>query len=267
MKILFAADNHSYSEDALPQLSRLGENTWADITLLGLSDQPNGMDEKIHIYKEKLLGHCNPKWSPYLGDPSENDGGSNIQKQIVTRTKHGNPAALILEEAVKEESDLIAVGVGSGNDYSWRTTKDVPLKIARNAACSVLVIKEDKKVNKVLCCLDHDHISQKSLEMINQMLTVYDADLDIVVLTAGEDVEKKIEKKLFWLINYYSTHGIFPRIELVKLAGLEKFISRRARWGLMAMWMGKKSILEKVFPSSKVSRLLKANDSSVLLLR
>jgi len=267
MKILFAADDHSYSEDALPQLARLGENTWADIMLLGLSAQSKGMEDTINIYRKKLLAYCDPKLSPYLESNPGNDGESKFQKQVITLTKQGNAARLILEEINKENSDLITIGVSSMNNYSWKDAKDVPLKVAREASCSVLVIKENKKINKVLCCLDHDNISQKSLEMVNQMITLYHADLDIVVLTDGEDIEKKIEKKLSWLINYYSGHNIFPRIKLVKLASLERFISRQARWGLMAMWMGKKSILEKVFPSRKLSRLLKANDSSVLLLR
>lgn len=267
MKILYAADNHSYSENALPQLARLGENTWADITLLGLCAQSNGMEETIHIYRKKLLSYCDPELSPYIESNTENSGESPCQKQIITRTRKGNPARLIFEEARKEAYDLIAIGVGSMDKYSWKGVKDVPLKVAKEAACSVLVIKEDKKINKVLCCLDHDNISQKSLEMVNQMITLFKADLDIVVFTDKENVEKQIEAKLSWLINYYSAKNIYPRIKLVKLASLERFISRQARWGLMAMWMGKKSILEKVFPSNKLSRLLKANDSSVLLLK
>ena len=162
---------------------------------------------------------------------------------------------------------LRSMGPFTQKDYIWEDAGDVPLKVAKDASCSVLVIKEDKKVNKVLCCLDHDNISQESLEMVSQMVTLFHADLDIVVLIDGEDVRQKIEKKLSWLIDYYSARKIFPCIELVKLKSLETFVSQQARWGLMAMWMGEKSILERVFPSSKVSRLLKANESSVLLLR
>jgi nucleotide-binding universal stress UspA family protein len=267
MRILFAADDHSYSQNVLRQVARLGENTWADITLLGLSSKPNGMEEMIHSYQKKLLEYCDPKLSPYLKSQPGNPEKTGIQKQIFTRIRQGNPAGQILEEAGGEGYDLITIGCSTKDDYTWKNAGDVPLKVARDAACSVLVMKEDKKINKVLCCLDHDNISQKSLEMINQMITLFNADLDIVVLSDGEDIEKKIEKKLSWLINYYSARNIFPCIELVKLTSLEKFISRQARWGLMAMWMGKKSILERVFPCNKVSRLLKDNDSSVLLLR
>ena len=36
MRILFAADRHLYSAYAVEMLTRLAENTWADVTLLGV---------------------------------------------------------------------------------------------------------------------------------------------------------------------------------------------------------------------------------------
>jgi nucleotide-binding universal stress UspA family protein len=284
MRILFAADEHPYSVDALPQMARLGENTWADIILLGISTQSNGISDPsggtdtkgavtlplnnmLEAYRKKLLSFFDLKKSPYSQSRSDEDIKTGIHKQIITRVREGNPAREIVAEAKKAECDLIVIGCSAEDDYTWKDGGDVPLKVARDAVCSVLVVKEDKKINKVLCCLDHDNISQESLEMVSQMITLFHADLDIVVLIDGEDVQEKIEKKLSWLIDYYSARDIFPCIELVRLASLETFVSQQARWGLMAMWMGKKSILERVFPSNKVSRLLKANESSVLLLR
>ena len=267
MRILFAADENPYSAKALSQVARLGENTWADITLLGISNRSKNADDMVKAYHKQLLGYFDSKTSPYLQPRPEANMRTGIHKQIITRIRKGNPAREILDEARKEDSDLIAIGCSTQEDYTWKDAGNVPLKVARDAACSVLVIKEDKKINKVLCCLDHDNISQESLEMVSQMVTLFHAGLDIVVLTESDDVQEKIENKLSWLINYYSARDIFPCIELVKLASLETFVSQQARWGLMAMWMGKKSILERVFPSNKVSRLLKANESSVLLLR
>jgi len=284
MRILFAADEHFYSADALLQMARLGENTWADIILLGISNQSNGistfsgasgakdvtatpLNKTLEAYNKKLLSYFDPKTSPYRQSRSNGNIKATIHKQIITRVRRGNPAREIVEEVKKAECDLIVIGCSAEEGYTWKDAGDVPLKVARDAACSVLVVKEDKKVNKVLCCLDHDNISQESLEMVSQMITLFHADLDIVVLIDGEDVQEKVEKKLSWLIDYYSARDIFPCIELVRLTSLETFVSQQARWGLMAMWMGKKSILERVFPSNKVSRLLKANESSVLLLR
>lgn len=284
MRILFAADEHPYSACALPQVAHLGENTWADITLLGIAapskhtsvseDASDAAQSRrafmlsvLEDYHQKLLACFEPTASPYLQAGADDGEKSGICKQIMTRVRTGHPASEILDEANQNGSDLVVLGCSSIDGCAWAETGRVPLKVARDAACSVLVIKEDKKIKKVLCCLDHDNISQQSLEMISQMVILFHSDLDIVVLTDGEDVQQKIETKLAWLINYYSARNIFPCIELVKLASLETFVSQQTRWGLMALWMGKKSILERVFPSSKVSRLLKANDSSVLLLR
>jgi nucleotide-binding universal stress UspA family protein len=284
MRILFAADEQPYSACALPQVARLVENTWADITLLGIAPSsrrtsvsavaPNAdqsrmtfMNSVLEDYHQKLLAYFEPTASPYLQTETDDGKNAGICKQIITRVRSGHPAREIIDEANQSGSDLVVLGCSTADGCAWTETEQVPLKVARDAACSVLVIKEDKKINKMLCCLDHDNISQKSLEMISQMLILFHSDLDIVVLTDGEDVQQKIETKLAWLIDYYSARDIFPFIELVKLASLETFVSQQARWGLMALWMGKKSILERVFPSNKVSRLLRANDSSVLLLR
>ncbi len=178
MRILFAADEHPYSADALPLMARLGENTWADIILLGISNQSNGtsaspggsrakdtatvpFDNKLEAYHKKLLSHFDPKTSPYRQSRSDADIKTTIRKQIITRIRGGSPAREIVEEAKKTECDLIVIGCSTEEDYTWKDGGDVPLKVARDAGCSVLIVKEDKKINKVLCCLDHDNISQQ----------------------------------------------------------------------------------------------------------
>jgi len=78
---------------------------------------------------------------------------------------------------------------------------------------------------------------------------------------------KKVERKLDTILKYYSAQKITPWIELVKISSLEAFISQEGRWGLLALWMGEKSILQKAFSRKTVDRLIKAGESSVLLLR
>jgi nucleotide-binding universal stress UspA family protein len=268
MKILFAADENRYSQDAIPQLARLGENTWADITILGIGSKEDLIDKTIKEYQHQILKYFDPATSPYIQSEPKNQDQFTIQKEIITKVRKGNASKQILLEALDNHSDLIVMGCSTEKDCAWENSGNVPLKVSKDALSSVLVIKEDKqKVKKVLCCLDHDNISQESLEMVSQMVTLFNADLEIVILTEGEDIQEKVEKKLSWLVNYYSARKIFPYIELVNTDNFEKFISQRSRWGLMAMWMGKQSIFEKLFPSNKLSRLLKANESSVLLLR
>ncbi len=267
MRIILALDEHGYSADAIAQMARLGENTWADITMLCTVHKLMDGDAIVKSYLKDFLKFVDRDISPYSQTAPGSAGNNGIQKKIITKVSRDNPVKAILDQADIDNADLIAMGCNTKDEYTWKNNGDVPLKVARAAKCSVLVMKKDKKINKVLCCLDHDNISQESLEMVNQMVTLFDAGLDIVVLTKDDVVKENIEKKLAWLINYYSARKIFPCIELVELRHLEAFVARRARWGLMAMWMGKKSILERVFSGNKLSRLLKANESSVLLLR
>ncbi|WP_022664748.1 universal stress protein [Desulfospira joergensenii] len=265
MRILFAADEHPYSLTAMPQVERLGENTWADITILGV-EKKSAIDTTLKAYHNSFMDHFDPEALPYSPGRNNKNLQGGIRKQIKTRVRRGDPAKEILEEARQMGSDLIVMGC-SEKKCDWQGAGDIPLKVARNADCSVLIIKAEKKIRRVLCCLDHTNITQASLEMINQMVTLFHSGLEIVVLTDGRKMDKKLGAKLSALLKYYVARNIYPSIETVKLSSLERFVSQQARWGLMALWMGKKSIFESVFPSSKVSRLLKVNNSSVLLLR
>lgn len=56
-------------------------------------------------------------------------------------------------------------------------------------------------------------------------------------------------------------------IELVELSLFERFVSQQSRWGLMALWRGKQSILKAIFPDRNAATLLKINASSILLLK
>ena len=50
MRILFAGDEHPYSEYALKETIKLAMNTWADVTLLGVSQATNPAED-AHVGK------------------------------------------------------------------------------------------------------------------------------------------------------------------------------------------------------------------------
>jgi hypothetical protein len=56
-------------------------------------------------------------------------------------------------------------------------------------------------------------------------------------------------------------------MEQVEISSLDSFIDHEAQRSLMALWMGKESMLKKVFRRSKVNKLIKGSKSSVLILR
>jgi len=292
MRILVAVDQNAYSAYAVDEVARLARNTLANVTLLGLSartDSPSArwtrdhpLTEALNNYRESFLAHFGKEDSPYV---SQEFGYELIEvrkgvweqlrvcrgarKELKTRMRLGAPVKQILAESQEEEADLIVLGCSAAQMCAWDKGARVPQKVANDAACSVLVVKEKKAGNKIVCCLDQNTTSQESLEMINQMVTLHQADLEIVAITEGDGRGLKIDvtRKMDSILKYYRDRQINPYIKVVPLSSLEAFVSEEARQGLVALWMGKKSILGRVFPRTKVNRLIRASGSSVLILR
>lgn len=297
MRILVAVDRHPYSAHTVRQVARLAANTWADVTLLGLQSKrvskggnsgaasPEwGLDDPLPRalcgYRESFLDHFKEEDCPYIqrefgyklielrkGVWEELYVAKSARKNLRARIRIGNPVKEILAESQEEESDLIVLGCDSTKGCGWEEGISVPQRVANEADCSVLVVKEEKKVERIVCCLDHDRVSQQSLEMINQLVTLHQARLEIVGLTEGETLRTEVERGLDSILRYYTARKTEPWIELVEISSLDSFITQEAQWGLMALWMGKKSILEKVFSKGKLSKLVKRSESSVLILR
>ncbi|RLB17606.1 MAG: hypothetical protein DRG82_06020 [Deltaproteobacteria bacterium] len=293
MRILIAVDEKPYSAHAVREVARLAANTWANVTLLGVhatipTSGPaarewtvnDPLPKAVRELRETFLQHFKEEECPYLqrefgyelievtkGVWEELYVAKTARKDLKAKIRIGNPIKEILAEAQEEESDLIVLGCDQARDCTWEDSRILPQKIVNDAPCSVLVAKEEKQVNKIVCCLDHDLVSQQSLEMINQLVTLYKAKLVIIGLTEGEELKVEVEKKMDAILRYYTARDIEPWVEIVELSSLGAFITQEAKWGLMALWMGKKSILEKVFPKGKVDKLIKGSESSVLILR
>ena len=297
MRILVAVDQNPYSAHAVRQVAGLAMNTWADVTLLGLlpkkksggnsaasNSDPRQIDPSLskamQAYREEFLSHFGGEASPYTQlkfdyellqtEPNiwqEFYVGRSSRKDFDVCIRQGPAAKEILAEARRDGSDIIVLGCERSRSCFWEEWGNVPQKVAASAACSVWVIKKEKDIKKILCCLDHDRVSQESLEMISQMVTLHGAELEIVGLTEGEKLPKNVERKLDGILKYYTAQKIRPLIELVKVSSLETFVGQEGRWGLMALWMGEKSILQKAFSRNTVDRLIKAGESSVLILK
>ncbi|NCO61657.1 MAG: universal stress protein [Deltaproteobacteria bacterium CG_4_8_14_3_um_filter_51_11] len=297
MKILVAVDRSSYSAYAVEEAARLARNTLANVTLLGVLSPKEArknhhdpasvawgpshpLAKALGQYRESFLSYFEEKDSPYLnrefdyelievakGVWQELGVCRSARKSLKVRTRLGNPVKQILAEAEEDESDLIIVGCSEQKQCFWEGDANVPERLANGAACSVLVVKEERNVRKIVCCLDQDKTSQESLEMINQMVSIHHADLEVIGMSDGEGLKSEVERKMNSILKYYLDRQINPQIKVVPLSSLEEFISKEARQDLMALWMGKKSVLENVLPWTKVKRVIKASHSSVLILR
>jgi nucleotide-binding universal stress UspA family protein len=293
MRILVAVDQHPYSAHVVKDVAKLAGNTWADVTLVGVGPKAteigrslnrlgikHPVTEKLKNYRRNFLDHFEKATSPYekricnyefvevkKGVWEELYVCRGARKDLKIFLRSGNPVKEILAQSQEEDSDLIAMGCYKAGDCQWEGVINLPQKVANNAACSVLVIKEEKKIRKIACCLDQENISQKSIEMINQMVTLYQTELEIVGLTNGTGLKPMVEKNLDAILKYYNARQIKAWIKLVDAGSLASFISQEARRSMMALWMGEHSLLSKMFPPSKVNKLIQGSQSSVLLLR
>jgi len=277
MRILVALDQDPRSAHTLSQVTRLLVNTWANVTLLGVvpgKSSEGGISkdfvETMNQYHQAVLQGFDAQDLPYA--PADDDyemaeiqpglfekighADSGI-KELTVRIRVGNPTQTILEEAADCSSDLIVL----------HSDMDSQQKIATKADCSVLIVKEERDTGKIICFLEDDLLSQKSLEMINQMAVLFNAEIEIAGLRDKQAMEEVIEKKLNWLMRYFNRKGIQLWVQLVALSSLEQFILEEDHWSLVTMWMGEKSIFKRLFSVNKVAKLLQSRKSSVLLLR
>ena len=293
MRILVAVDQHPYSAHVVKDVAKLAGNTWADVTLLGVGPKATDigrssnragikhpLTEKLRNYRRGFLDHFEKEESPYekrscnyefvevkrgLWEELYICRGDRKDLKIVLRS--GNPFKEILAQSQEDDSDLIAMGCYKKGDCQWKGTINLPQKVANNATCSALVVKQQKQIRKIVCCLDQENISQGSIEMINQMVTLYQTELEIVSLTDGTAMKPLVEKNLDAILKYYNARKIKAWIKLVDVVSLASFISQEASRSMMALWMGEHSLLSKMFPKGKVDKLIQGSESSVLLLR
>lgn len=284
MRILVAIDTHPYSVGILNEVAKLTANTWADITILGVQQKKTAekpdtpLADALSRCKETFFGHL-PVGAPYTS-PTDlkmaeiQDGvweNTSIgRKEFTLKIRTGDTVKEILAEARERECDLIILGCNKANDCEWDgEIMHLPQKIARDADCSVLVIKEEKIPDKVICCLDQNHVSQESLEMINQIVTLHQADLKVVGLTGPKGLPGKgdVETRMNEVLQYYTARKINTLIKLVDNDDLEEYVGHATKEGLIALWIGKKSLLGKIFSKDLISKLVATSNSSVLILR
>lgn len=290
MRIIAAFDHHSYSERIIADLADIAANTWADITILGVqqADGGGGPDDyfagTFRHYREEFLRRVSGGALPYGGVTGyeeyhslgkgrweiNNQGWEgDVRKKLLVRIRTGDPMKEILAESREQKSDLIILGCTKGLDCQWQGEVDLPRKIAAKAGCSVLVIKEMKRPDTIICFLDQEHVSQASLEMINQVVTLHQAELKIVGITEGESSagEEGIKNRIAAILKYYSERRISAWIKLIWPKDMEQYVAQASREGMIALWVGKKSLLAKIFSRDLVGKLVSNSHSSVLILR
>ncbi|WP_419787117.1 universal stress protein [Pseudodesulfovibrio sp.] len=287
MKLLVAVDENPYSRYAVGQAARLAANTWADVVMLAVEKSRAYLDEgdldqahahpkttTLSRYRADFLGAIGPEADIYgqaqdvafgrSGDMLEADASG--RKSMTLRVRSGNPVKAIVAEAKASGSDLIILG-SSQHEGGWGRGSDVPGKVADAAACSVFVLRENVVPSKVVCCLDHAHVTQESLELINQCVTQYGAELEVVGVLKHGELREEVDAKMSEVLDYYLDRDVRALVRVVNEDDLEPFIESGDSDDLMALWLPPKSPLQKLLPGHRVASLVNHASASILILR
>ena len=169
-------------------------------------------------------------------------------KEFSLHIRTGSVAKEALALAAEVESDLIILGCSRKFGCEWDGEMNVPLRVARDAPCSVLVIKQVGKAKQIISILDQSVVSQDSLEMVNQLVTLHDAGLKIVGVKEKKGKKDKIEKRMVELLKYYNELGIGAWIKLINREEVQSYVTVSSREGIVALWMGGEAVsVEKTF--------------------
>jgi nucleotide-binding universal stress UspA family protein len=294
MNILVALDTNSQSRFVVSEVARLASNTWADITLLGIESEtspdakPLSANQRINAahplaqslrdYRALFLSKIKAQESPYTETAFdhrwvavENNLWEDLKvcrgarKQLTTRIRPGNPIRAVMAEVKQYPCDLIVIGSALDGDRGkiGRLSK----KVIHEADTSVLVVVKTKHPRRIVACLDHDLVTQHSLEIINQMVTLYQADLEIVGVSTADGLSGEVDRKMSQILKYYAKSGIKALVQSVSQNSLEAFAAQASRENLVALWLGRQSLLHRIISSRGVDRLLDTTDYSTLILR
>jgi len=140
-------------------------------------------------------------------------------------------------------------------------------EVVNDAACSVLLVKEAQPIKRILACLDQSYISQDSLEMINQMATLHGAQVELIGLSQEGGMKKDVYRRLIEIGDYYEDRQIKVSTRLTEIADFEDFIDKELQQDLLALFMGKKSLLDRFYPRDWAGRFVSKCQTSVLVMR
>jgi hypothetical protein len=239
-----------------PRVQALSRYREAFFNALGGADSPYCMDQWAH------------HWIPLRnGSWQEIKVSGGAKKDVDVRIRVGGADAEILSEAEKDGSDLIVLGCGKDGHCEWEASAATPKRIAANAAASVLLVKSETPIRRILACIDQISVSQESLEMVNQLISIHQAQLELIGLTQDGAAKSEAYTRLIQIGDYYSDKGISVNARLAEQSKFEEVISTNTGQDLLAFWMGKKSLLTRLFPRDWVERFVGVCRSSVLVLR
>ncbi len=99
------------------------------------------------------------------------------------------------------------------------------------------------------------------------MVFINKAKLNLVGLTRDQAIKIDVNKELWRIQDYYLSHDIETHVQLQEISNLETFLAKEATPDLLALWIGKRSLIKKILPEDWAGRLVSTSPCSVLVLR
>ncbi len=279
MKLLVVVDAEEYSRQAARIAARFAINTWADVTILALQAK-NGdtlnarLLDALPEIQCMFLGNDSP-FGEYkdTGFQAVSDGtwemdrtGSDGRKQLKVLVRRGDWLRIVSEQLEQEQADFLFLGASSDKP-EWEGELRFPQKVAATVPCSSFVVKGSSMGKTLVCCLDQASVSQESLEIINQLVTIQEAELKIVGLTGPHGLREKVEERMMQVLRYYTERGVRAWVRLVNEEELPAFAHEASKTGTLGLWLGKKSLLTKFFSKDRLEQFITASESSVVILK
>ena len=135
MKILVAYDGSEGARRALDQAAELAQSNGADVSVVSVAEPlaqfgragamlvPEEEEERLHE----------------LADAKKVLTEKGVSAKVVERK--GDPAAMIIDEAEKEDADMIVVGTRGLNGAQRWLLGSVSSRVVQHAPCNVLVVR------------------------------------------------------------------------------------------------------------------------------
>jgi nucleotide-binding universal stress UspA family protein len=152
LRVLVAVDGSTaafHATETLGQVCNLGA---AEVCLMHVAETPwteFGLEEDWVTYSEEDKRHSD---AGMLEHEMLREGEALLEQardllrpyevSVTTRIDEGNPTNEILSEAERGQYDLIVVGATGARDLKHQMLGSVSSKIAWNAPCSVLIVRE-----------------------------------------------------------------------------------------------------------------------------
>ena len=151
IRVLAAVDGSVASVRAVETLGSLFDLSSAEVCLMHVAETPwieLGLEEDWVTSSEDEKEHSE---AGILEKELVREGAAVIEQardllpraaSVTTRIDEGNPADLILSEAERGQYDLIVAGATGSRDLKHSMLGSVSSKLAWNAPCSVLIVRE-----------------------------------------------------------------------------------------------------------------------------